>query len=59
MFAVPLPNVEVAIYAIGAGDREGDLLEFTRKPGDVQGSSNSVLDITDQIGGPDPYKVSG
>lgn len=59
MFAVPLPNGEVAIYAIGAGDREGDLLEFTRKPGDVQGSSNSVLDITDQIGGPDPYKVSG
>lgn len=59
MHAVVLPSGEVAVYAIGAGSRAGQLLEFTRKPGDVAGTSNSVIDVTDQIGGPDPYTVSG
>lgn len=54
MTSVLLPNGKVAVYAIGAGSRAGQLLEFTRTP---NGSDNSVIDITDQIGGPDPYTV--
>lgn len=47
-------NGDIKIYAAGTGDRAGHLLEFTRKDGD---QSNSVIDITAQIGGTDPYLV--
>jgi hypothetical protein len=54
MNAIVLPNGDIKVYAAGAGDRAGHLLEFTRHDGE---QSNSVIDITDQIGGPDPYTV--
>lgn len=58
--AVPVLNAdgstkEVLVYAIGGGDRAGQLLEFHRDPANA--SSNQVIDITDQIGGADPYIV--
>lgn len=59
MVVTPLPNGEVAIYAIGAGSRAGNLLEFIRKPGDQTGNSNTVLDVTYQIGGSDLYNIQG
>jgi len=52
--AVVLPNGDIKIYAAGAGDRNNHLLEFTRKDGS---QTNEVIDITAQIGGPDPYTV--
>lgn len=54
MHAVVTQNGDVKVYAAGAGDRAGHLLEFTRHQAD---QSNSVIDITAQIGGGDPYTV--
>ena len=54
MHAVVMPNGDIKLYAAGAGDRSGHLLEFTRHDGD---QTNSVIDITAQIGGPDPFTV--
>lgn len=54
MHAVVTPNGDIKVYAAGAGDRAGHLMEFTRHQAD---QSNSVIDITAQIGGPDPYVV--
>ena len=54
MNAVVMPNGDIKIYAAGAGDRAGHLLEFTRHDAD---QSNSVIDITAQIGGADLYVV--
>lgn len=45
----------IRVYCAGAGDRAGQLLEFTRWPADP--TKNSVIDITAQIGGADPYTV--
>jgi hypothetical protein len=59
MIAIELANGKVAIYAEGAGTRAGQLLEFTRTPGDNTGGSNSVIDVTDQIGTAVPYTISG
>ena len=54
MTAVVMPNGDIKVYAAGAGDRAGHLLEFTRHDAD---QSNSVIDITAEIGGADPYTV--
>jgi Domain of unknown function (DUF1906) len=62
MFAVTTPPSTkhpqglVLVYAMGAGSRAGQLLQFSRDPQDD--TFNDVIDITDQIGGPDPYTVS-
>jgi hypothetical protein len=56
MHAVTLPDGTVKVYAIGAGNRAGQLLEFTRTPSDP--TRNAVIDVTDQVGGNDPYTVS-
>lgn len=56
MPAVVTPDGKVKVYAIGAGDRAGQLLEFTRDPADP--AANAVIDVTDQIGGADPYTIS-
>lgn len=56
MPAVVTPDGKIKVYAVAAGDRAGQLLEFTRDPADP--THNSVIDVTDQIGGPDPYTVS-
>ena len=54
MHAVVMPNGDIKVYATGAGDRAGHLLEFTRHDAD---QTNSVIDITTQIGGSDPFTV--
>lgn len=54
MHAVVMPNGDIKIYAAGAGDRAGHLMEFTRHDAD---QSNSVIDITAQIGGSDLFTV--
>jgi hypothetical protein len=59
MIALELANGKVVVYAEGAGTRAGQLLEFTRTPGDNTGESNSVIDVTDQIGTAVPYTISG
>lgn len=55
MPAVVTPDGKVKVYAVGAGSRAGQLLEFTRDPADP--TSNSVISVTDQIADPDPYTV--
>lgn len=58
MTAVVLPDGTVKVYAVSvATDNQpaGHLLEYTRTPGT---ELNSVIDITDQIGGPTPYLVA-
>lgn len=52
MNAVVLADGTIKVYAASP---QGHLLEFTRKEGD---QSNSVIDITDEIGGPNPYLVA-
>ena len=54
MHAVVAQNGDIKIYTAGAGDRAGHLLEFTRHQGD---QSDSVIDITAQIGGVVPFTV--
>jgi hypothetical protein len=54
MHAVVMPNGDIKVYAAGAGDRSGHLLEFTRSDVD---QTNSVIDITAEIGTGDPYLV--
>ena len=54
MHAVVMSNGDIKVYATGAGDRAGHLLEFTRHDAD---QTNSVIDITAQIGGGDPFTV--
>ena len=54
MHAVVMPNGDIKIYTAGMGSRAGHLLEFTRHDAD---QSNSVIDITAQIGGGDPFTV--
>ena len=54
MHAVVMPNGDIKVYAAGAGSRAGHLLEFTRHDND---QSNSVIDITAQIGGGDLFTV--
>lgn len=56
MPAVVTPDGKVKVYAVGAGTRAGQLLEFTRDPADP--NANAVIDITAQIADPDPYTVS-
>jgi len=58
MFCIELADGKVVTMAIGAGSRAGQLLEFTRTPGDQTGASNVVIDVTDQIGTAVPYTVS-
>jgi hypothetical protein len=52
------PN-RVLITAVGAGSRANQLLVFTiNDPTNGVEPGYSVLDVTDGIGGPDPYTVS-
>ncbi len=53
-----LPNGQVAISAVGAGTRADHLLVFTLDPTAPGGAHYNVSDVTDGIGGPDPYKVT-
>lgn len=55
MTAVLTADGHIKVYAAGAGSRAGHLLEFTRDP---TSQANSVIDITAQIGGTDPYTVT-
>jgi hypothetical protein len=56
---IPFPasgtNFPSGVIKVYAASPTNHLLEFTRTPGNA--TSNSVIDITDQIGGTEPYTV--
>lgn len=58
MSITTLPNGQVAISAVGAGSRADHLLVFTLEPTNPVTPHYNVIDVTDGIGGPDPYTVS-
>ena len=58
MSITALANGHVAISAVGAGSREDHLLVFTLIPTDPVHPEYNVIDVTDGIGGPDPYTVT-
>lgn len=53
-----LPDGNVVISAVGAGSRADNLLVFTLNPSSPASPGFSVLDVTDGIGGADPYTVA-
>lgn len=56
MHAVVTPDGKIKVYAASTGNH---LLEFTRDPAKAppDGTQNSVIDITAQIGGAEPFTV--
>lgn len=58
MSITALPNGQVAISAVGAGARADHLLVFTLEPTNPATPHYNVIDVTDGIGGSDPYTVS-
>ena len=57
MSLATLPNGEIVISAVGAGDRNEHLLVFTLNPTNPAAPNYNVIDVTDGIGTADPYVV--
>lgn len=58
MSLATLPNGEIVISAVGAGNRADHLLVFTLNPTNPTTPQFNVIDVTAGIGTPNPYTVA-